>query len=347
MFSRSIRPLTLVVTGLAIISCTDETTAPDLTTDNPALETSPDLASEAMTASRWTPMADMPSTERARLATAMVPNTSGQSVLYVIGGSTTSSGASLSKVMAYNAATNTWTYKASLPVPLYWTNGTGVINGKIYISGGLSAYKRYRAELYMYDPAKNTWTEKQRMPNTTFRGVTGVINNQLYVLTGCDQEDCEYYVPTAFYRYNPVTDQWTTLTAPPSGYYGWASGGTIGGKLYVTGQGDGGALLMMYDPATDTWTRKTPLNHVRIMAASATVAAKLYVIGGNGTLSDGSSGTLRTVSIYDPATDSWTNKAPLPEPRFNLSASRVLVNGRARIQLVGGPRPGNNLQYTP
>ena len=74
--------------------------------------------------------------ERWGLAVADVPNAAGQSILYAIGGQT-ATGTPLGRVQAYNVATNTWTWKASLPLPLSETNGAGVINGKIYISAGL------------------------------------------------------------------------------------------------------------------------------------------------------------------------------------------------------------------
>ena len=41
---------------------------------------------------------------------------------------------------AYNVATNTWTFRHRLPKPLAGSNGAGVINGKIYVSGGYSDY---------------------------------------------------------------------------------------------------------------------------------------------------------------------------------------------------------------
>ena len=353
MHQRLIRPMTLILVGLTIMSCDNSALAPDPAAETPAAETptteteTADLSLAAAAANSWVTKADMPSTERRGLTSAVVEDASGRSIFYAIGGATnTASGASLSKVQAYNASTNTWSYKASLPVPLYWTNGTGVINGKIYVSGGVSSYKNYRADLYMYDPATNIWTRKADMPTMGFRGVSGVINNQLYVVTGCDQEDCDEFVQSALYRYDPATDQWTTLTAPP-GFHGWAMGGVIGGKFYVTGGENGQAQLVVYDPATDQWTRKTPLNRRRWMGSGVAVGGKLYVIGGMTELDDGSNPTVRTVSVYDPATDSWTNKAPLPNPRANLTASRVRVNGQPRIQLVGGTRPGNNLQYTP
>ncbi|HYF39227.1 MAG TPA: kelch repeat-containing protein [Gemmatimonadales bacterium] len=339
------RPLALGTAILVLASCNDEMTAPEA--PESVAPDAPELATATATVNRWATKADMPSTERYSLTSAVVENSSGQSIFYAIGGTTgTSPGASLSKVQAYNAATNTWTYKASLPTPLYWTNGAGVINGKIYVSGGLSRYNGYEKGLYMYDPAKNTWTRKRDMPTTSFRGVTGVFNNKLYVVTQCDQENCDEFVNSALYSYDPTTDQWTTLTAPP-GHFGWAQGGFIGGKFYVTGRENGKPSFLAYDPATDQWTRKTPLNRDRWLGSGVAVAGKLYVIGGMTTLDDGSNPVVRTVSVYDPATDSWTNKAPLPNPRSNLTASRVRVNGQQRIQLVGGPRPGNNLQYTP
>jgi N-acetylneuraminic acid mutarotase len=250
-------------------------------------------------------------------------------------------------VQAYNVATNIWTYRASLPVPLYATNGAGVIGGKVYISGGLSQPKWYRAELYVYNPAKNTWTQKREMPNTGAGGVTGVINDKLYVLTGCDQEDCYPSQKSVFfYRYNPATDQWITLTTPTSSHSGGV-GGVIGGKFYVTGGNYGGGQLDVYDPATNQWTTKAPMPGER-WGAGAALRAKLYVIGGEQRTIDGTLTTVRTARVYDPITDTWTTKSPVPTAGSpQLVASRVVLNGQARIEAVGGSRPGNNLQYIP
>jgi hypothetical protein len=56
---------------------------------------------------------------------------------------------------------------------------------------------------------------------------------------------------------------------------------------------------------------------------------------------------VRTTSVYDPATNDWTNKAPLPTARAWGAAARVVVGGQIGIELVAGARPGNNLQYRP
>ena len=326
---RSSVNIALTLCLLVSMSCGENTGPIQPTTEGRLPST---VSALAATSNSWITRADLPSTERSGLASAVVANAAGQSILYAIGGRNAIG--SLSKVQAYNAATNTWTYRASLPVPLYETNGTGVIGGKVYISGGISSYKYYRAELYMYDPATNTWTQKREMPNTGFGGVTGVIKDKLYVLTGCDQEDCapsQQFV--FFYRYDPATDQWAILPSPPSSHSGGV-GGVVGGKLYVTGGLYGGSQLDVYDPATNQWTTKAraPRDY---WGAGVAFRAKLFVIG------DGKT------SAYDPTADAWTSKAPMPAPSGGTAASKVLVNGQPRIEVVGGSRPGNNLAYIP
>jgi N-acetylneuraminic acid mutarotase len=116
---------------MALTACKDESPTQPSATEELG-QPSPDLAA---TANQWITRADMPSGARRDLATAVVTNAAGNSILYAIGGRTLTGG-SLSRVQAYNTATNTWSWKASLPVPLYWTNGAAVIGGKIYISGG-------------------------------------------------------------------------------------------------------------------------------------------------------------------------------------------------------------------
>jgi len=332
---RTVPAAALLFSTLAVASC-DTRTEPETSGSQPAIAPALAVASNS-----WIRRADLPSTERWDLAAATV-NAAGQSIVYAIGGRTATWG-SLSKVQAYNAATNTWTHKAPLPVPLYWSNGAGVIGGKIYISGGLSGYKEYRSSLYVYNPATNTWTQKRDMPNSSFRGVTGVSNNLLYVATGCDQEDCLFYEQTALYRYNPVTDRWTRLASPPTAN-GLGSGGFIGGKFYVT---RGGGELDVYDPATNQWTSRARMPLPQWRAAGVTMSAKLYVIGGYQTNADGTFTLSVRTAVYDPATNTWTTQAPLPSGRADIAASRVSVNGKPRINVVGGRPPGNNLQYIP
>jgi len=76
-------------------------------------------------------------------------------------------------------------------------------------------------------------------------------------------------------------------------------------------------------------------------------AGKLYLFGGTRFNADGTYEVLRANIAYDPTTDRWTNYAPLPTARTGLGGSRVTLNGQPRLEVIGGSRPGNNLQYIP
>ena len=336
-----------------------------------AAEPTPGGPELALASNSWITRANMPS-NRTELATATVTNAAGQSILYAIGGLSPTR-VPVAKVTAYNVATNSWTFRRPLPVPLAMSNGAGVINGKVYISGGYSDYGGDfpSKALYMYDPAANTWTRKQDMPETSqyydrlwvgTQDVTGVINGKLYVITPCSiasepwgyYEGCGGHPAPWFFRYNPVTDRWTTLPSPfddpsnpPASPY---TGGVIDGKFYVMAGSfyNNGGRFAVYDPASNQWTTKTPLALARPGAATAVQDAKLFVMGGRRYNAARDAVDLLDITIvYDPATDAWTRRAALPSPRSGIAASRVWLNGKPRIEVVGGISPGNNLQYIP
>jgi N-acetylneuraminic acid mutarotase len=332
--------LGLTFSMLGLVACSESITEPATSGRLPSI--TPDFA---LATNSWIRQPDL-EPGRNYFAMAAVTNALGQSVVYTIAGTSHDNTASRS-VKAYNVTTKRWTWEPPLPIGLYGSNGAGVINGKIYISGGKLNSRRARRDLYMYDRATRAWTKKTYMPGPGFSGVTGAINGKLYVLTGCYGDGiCDPFVGGAFYRYNPVTDRWTTL-GTPSGSHREAMGGVIGGKFYVVG-GNHSSQLDVYDPATKTWTIKAPMPEERHLSAAAVVGGKLFVIGGVVTTESGTGGgTVATTIAYNPATDTWTEKAPMPNERAPISASRVVVNGQERIEVVGPSSPDNHLQYIP
>jgi N-acetylneuraminic acid mutarotase len=328
--------------------------------------TGPELA---VASNSWLIKAKTP-VNRTNMAVATVTNAAGQSVVYVIGGLTTTNMPS-EKVMAYNVATNTWTYRSSLPARLAGSNGAGVINGKIYVSGGYSNYGGDfpGRSLLLYDPATNTWTPKRDIPVAKSvpgdpysdnyyamgNGVTGVIGGKLYVVSGCFQsQDPWGYFETCsplFFRYNPATNGWTRLPNPfPPDAIGPTIGGVIAGKFYVmaASQYTGDTYMASYDPATNRWTPEVPLGLPRPGAASAVLGGKLYVFGGARYNASKDAMDVLAITIrYDPATRIWTRRADMPSARQGIAASKVSLNGQERIEVLGGTGTGNNLQYIP
>ena len=362
----------LALSGLGLVGCGDEITTQPNVLEQPAA-VAPELA---VTRNSWTTRANM-SVNRTALATATLTNAAGQSVVYAMGGEKWGQGlpgTPVAKVTAYNVATNTWTDRRPLPRRLAGTNGAGVLKGKIYVTGGYSDGGNHWPwpTVYMYDPAPNTWTRKRDIPTVAgasrreyaaARGVTGVIGGQLYVVSGCYLKGADGYLSPGckplFLRYNDVTDRWVSLPRPfiqvTDDIVDQSVGGVIDGKFYVMAAsfdptdptGVLKAHFEVYDPTTNRWTRRTPLGLGRPYAASAVLGNKLYVMGGIRSKGAGQE-ILDITIVYDPVTDAWTRRASLPSRRYDISASKVLLNGKPRIELVGGLQvEANNLQYIP
>ncbi|MCP9447094.1 MAG: hypothetical protein NNA22_05935 [Nitrospira sp.] len=117
----------------------------------------------------------------------------------------------------------------------------------------------------------------------------------------------------------------------------------LGGKIYVVGGFEKPSLgnvmnlsitptVEVYDPATDRWTAKAPLpvglHHVGI----GVVGGRLYVIGGYARSGINIWSPVATVYAYDPVTDRWTERAPMPTARGALS---VAEQG-GKLYAIGG-----------
>jgi len=269
----------------------------------------------------WIPRA-LEHVERVEAVSATVPNAAGQSILYVIGGWRLGMGAGLNLVEAYNVATNTWSKKHDLPIGLASINGAGVIGGKIYIAGGARhAYGWSIYVAFVYDPAKDTWTQLPDMPVRGEFGVTGVIDDKLYVAEMKDLQADH----SVLLRYDPATKKWATLSSPKHAYH---MGGVLYGKLYLVGH-----TTEMYDPATNQWTDKAPPPlgpYFTGLRTAAVAQAKLYVFDGE---------TL----VYAPLSDSWTDRG-FDKGQVGPVAAKVFVDGRPRIEVVG---EASNYQYVP
>jgi N-acetylneuraminic acid mutarotase len=101
-----------------------------------------------------------------------------------------------------------------------------------------------------------------------------------------------------------------------------------------------------YDPATDTWASKAPMPTARIISGLAAASnGKLYAIGGLTQVFPAGHTPpvfLQTVEEYDPQTDNWTTKTPMPTARNAPVA--MATNGR--LYVVGGDGGGPDFTAT-
>jgi N-acetylneuraminic acid mutarotase len=304
-----------------------ESTLNDLASpDSQAVTLDPQSASLLSAGNVWT-------TRRSGLPPARMELVAGtiNGVIYVVGGDTgVDPDRAVKNVDAYNVASNTWSHRQQLPGARSRMNGASVINGNLYVTGGIRPLQEgyiFTRVTFAYNPRTNRWSRKADMPVGGADGVQGVIRGQLYV-----------YLPNfdnagALLRYNPATDRWVTLAPPPVGH-GVGMGGVINGRFYLAGgccdrtNLPATRNLSMYNPNTNTWTTKAPMTTHRREAAAGVINGKLYVAGGTDDVGD----VVSSVEVYDPAINRWTSRASMPMARS--SAAAAVASGK--LYVIGG-----------
>lgn len=148
--------------------------------------------------------------------------------------------------------------------------------------------------------AQNTWTQKADFGGIARAGaVSFSIGTKGYVGTGSNRKD--------FWEYDPLTDTWTQKADFGGSETSSTVGFSIGTKGYIETDGN---EFWEYDPAANSWTRKADFG------GTARSAAVGFSIGAKGYIGTGDAGLFNAIPLkdfweYDPATNTWTQKADL------------------------------------
>ncbi len=217
------------------------------------------------------------------------------------------------------AQNGSWSTKAPMNAAR-WAEGIGEYNGSIIIAGGYNpSLGGHITNVEIYDISANTWTVKANRPSVQTAPASGVINGILYTAGG---SDISLNTPNLT-SYSFSTGSWTAKKSHAFSHGNTPAGGIMNGHLFIAGGRtlDGSSFtssLEEYDPGTDTWITRMPMNTPRSGTGSAVINGLLYVVGGRN-----SSGTLATLEVYDPVMNAWQTKTPMPTPRFDLSAASI------------------------
>jgi len=191
--------------------------------------------------------------------------------------------------------------------------------------------------LPLVSATEDSWTTVEPMPTARSGLGVAVVDGKIYAIGGQNGEG----VLNITEEYDPITNDWTTKTSMPTARsdFGiavyqdkiYVIGGTIGsgiawGESLLTGATE------VYDPATDTWTTKTSMPTPRQGLEANVVSDKIYLIGGVRYVGGLLHLEFDENEVFDPPTDSWTTKAPLPTAVWGYS-STVVDN---KIYLIGG-----------
>ena len=191
-----------------------------------------------------------------------------------------------------------WEKLAPFPEPAEEILGAAA-GGKMYVFAGLAPIWKPIGMVYEYDPASNQWTKKKPMALASHHVAFTEYHGKIYAFGGF------VYPQSGPPAWVPINNAWE------------------------------------YDAAGDTWKALAPMPHKRGSAVAAAVGEKIYVIGGVSNI-PGSEDTglspaspqasVGTVEEYDPATNTWRERSPMPTPRNHTTAAAV--NGK--VYVIGG-----------
>lgn len=162
------------------------------------------------------------------------------------------------------------------------------------------------------------------------------VNDKFYVIGGRGNKPVQIY--------DPVQDTWMDGAEPPIEMHHMQLV-TLNNLIYVVGAFTGNfphetpiSNIYIYNPTTNQWQTgpSIPSNRRRGSAAAVVYNNKIYLLCG---IIDGhSSGWVKYVDTFDPATNNWTTLADAPRARDHFHASII----GDKIYLAGGRRSGAN-----
>lgn len=235
------------------------------------------------------------------------------------------------------AAEDSWTTMEPMPTARSGL-GVAVVDGKIYAIGGYNG--SYLNVNEMYDPETDTWTTKQPLLTARAWFAIAAYGGRIYAIGG------EMGASTPVYSgytglnevYDPTTDTWETLEPMPTARSSLCAN-VVDEKIYlIEGTKHSNvwpfsqvpSVTEVYDPATDSWSTRTPIPGTTFGYASAVVDNKIYVFGDSFPESN-------TTRIYNPKTDTWSLGTSVPSEVMGSSAG-VTTGELApqRIYVLGG-----------
>ena len=217
------------------------------------------------------------------------------------------------------------------------------VGGRLFIFGGIDgdggdfAFP-VTARADVYDVASDTWQRLSDMPEP-FTHTSAVVDGETIWFAGGFVGDTPGPGSSHVWKYDTTSDTWSRGPDLPEPRGGGAAA-LVGRTLHYFGGANRDRTADMpthwsldLDAASATWIRKADMPTARNHMAAATVAGKIYAVGGQRGERDAAV-DLADIDVYDPATDSWTPAAPAPDRRSHTNCSTLVLNDK--LLVIGG-----------
>ncbi len=242
-------------------------------------------------------------------------------------------------------------WQRAAPVPEARTEGAAVTDGRlVYFLGGFIDGERDERgrppvgeAMYAYDPSTDQWQDLGPIPEGVHHTGLAYVDGRIYLIGGYARNTFD---PTGAVRiYDIASGKWSEGDSMPTPRGSIAIavvdglihtiGGTVMDKDHVhehdnpaAGDDRSVGTHEVYDPATDTWTRREPMPTARNHHGAAVVDGRIHVLAGR----VGREFELTTHEIYDPTDDNWSDGPSLPTGRSGVA----VVERHGRIYVFGG-----------
>jgi N-acetylneuraminic acid mutarotase len=270
----------------------------------------------------WTTGASMPDV-RSFMAAGYVPATG---MIYLLGGYNTGTVDSAQpNTWQYDPAANTWAdLTATDPYP-HAAGGFayGVINDKLYISGGRDANVNIINDTYKFDPqapAGSRYTQRTDQPGTFQNNVPGSASASgvLWVFGGgnpfvADNKSKAVHQPTV------------VPFEPGKAAFPWPFVSGLKPPKQPATSGNG----RFYDPVTDTWSSSPDMNIMRSFTCGGAIGESLLIAAG------GFDGVGTVITVETEAVCGGPTPSPSPTPSATPTPSSTAIPSCTPIAVFG------------
>jgi len=197
-------------------------------------------------------------------------------------------------------------------------------------------------QVYILEPAptlKETgiWNTQTPLPAPTQEVGSVACNGKAYVLGGIIGQNSQGVIDTnKAWAYDPNAKTWAPSADYPGQSVDHPGAACLDGIVYLIGglvrAGAAVKTIYAYDPGSNSWSQKADLPQARGAAGVAVYGGKIYVAGGLGSVPKGPYADQVELYVYDPATNTWATKAPMPTGRDHL----IFKEAGGKIYAIGG-----------
>ncbi|CAL9705417.1 unnamed protein product [Knipowitschia caucasica] len=234
------------------------------------------------------------------------------SVLYVIGGMTTSAkcNQATSAVYTLSLKTDQWRLAEPMLEPRFAHQSLSYLHF-IFVLGGLGPDRRVTASVERFNSMFNQWESMAPMPEAVLHPAVAATNQRIYMFGG---EDVMQNPVRLIQVYHITRNLWSKMENRTVKNVS-APAAVIDDKIYIIGGYT--RRMIAYDIKSNRFINCANLKERRMHHSATILNNKLYVTGGRYVNGHDAIQDSDMFECYEPKTDSWTSKGCLPHKLFD------------------------------